>query len=270
MYPDLIIINRKIIDCFTFYNELELLEYRLNLLKDVVDYFVLVESTYTHSGNSKILYFDQNKDLFKDFNIIHIIVDDFPFKENPTNDQVWMNEKFQRNSIKKGLDLLNLNDRDIITITDLDEITDPNILLKIRNNEINIEIAILQLDFYYFNLECKLQELWNHSKIISFKKFKEFDSCETIRHYNNVPIIKKAGWHLSYFGTPEMISNKIKNFSHQEYNSETYTDISTIKEKIENGKDLYGRNSTIIKKIKLEDNDFLPPNFYNTKKCNII
>ena len=254
----------KIIDCFTFYNEMELLEYRLNLLKDVVDYFVLVESTHTFVANSKKLYFEENKHLFKNYNIIHIIVDDFPFKENPTKDQVWINEKFQRNCIKRGLDLLNLNDIDIITITDLDEIPDPNILLKIRNNEIKIEMSILQLDFYYFNLEYKHEELWNHSKIISFKKLKEFDSCETIRHYNNVPIIKKAGWHLSYFGNPEMISNKIKNFSHQEYNSEKYTDISTIKEKIENGKDLYGRNSTTIKKIKLEDNDFLPPNFYKT------
>jgi len=34
----------KIVDCFIFYNEIELLTYRLNLLKNSVDYFVLIES----------------------------------------------------------------------------------------------------------------------------------------------------------------------------------------------------------------------------------
>ena len=38
-----------IYDCFTFFNELDILELRLQLLYDVVDKFVLVESTKTHS-----------------------------------------------------------------------------------------------------------------------------------------------------------------------------------------------------------------------------
>ena len=45
----------KIIDCFIFYNELDLLFYRLSVLNNVVDYFVLVEATKTHAGNDKIL-----------------------------------------------------------------------------------------------------------------------------------------------------------------------------------------------------------------------
>ena len=43
----------KIIDCFIFYNELDLLNYRLNLLDEYVDYFVLVEATHTFVGNEK-------------------------------------------------------------------------------------------------------------------------------------------------------------------------------------------------------------------------
>lgn len=38
----------KIFDCFTFFNELELLELRLKILSPYVDYFVLVESNITH------------------------------------------------------------------------------------------------------------------------------------------------------------------------------------------------------------------------------
>jgi beta-1,4-mannosyl-glycoprotein beta-1,4-N-acetylglucosaminyltransferase len=77
----------KIIDCFTFYNELEMLEYRLKTLYDTVDYFVLSEATLTHVGKSKKMYYDKNK--FKEYadKIIHVIVDDFPFNEHNINIQ---------------------------------------------------------------------------------------------------------------------------------------------------------------------------------------
>ena len=51
----------KVIDCFIFYNELELLTYRLNLLYAIVDFFVIVESTHTHTGKEKPLFFNENK-----------------------------------------------------------------------------------------------------------------------------------------------------------------------------------------------------------------
>ena len=50
--------KKQIIDTFIFYNEISLLEYRLSLLKDTVDHFVLVESTLTHVGKPKEMYFD--------------------------------------------------------------------------------------------------------------------------------------------------------------------------------------------------------------------
>ena len=47
----------KIIDCFIFYNELDLLTYRLNLLNNIVDYFIIVESKHTFVGKEKNLFF---------------------------------------------------------------------------------------------------------------------------------------------------------------------------------------------------------------------
>ncbi len=47
----------KVYDCFTFYNEFELLELRLRALWDVVDYFVLVEADRTHTNKPKPFYF---------------------------------------------------------------------------------------------------------------------------------------------------------------------------------------------------------------------
>ena len=54
-------------DCFTFYNELELLEIRLNCLDTFVDKFVLVESTKTFTNKDKELYFDNNKAKYSKF-----------------------------------------------------------------------------------------------------------------------------------------------------------------------------------------------------------
>jgi beta-1,4-mannosyl-glycoprotein beta-1,4-N-acetylglucosaminyltransferase len=95
----------KIIDCFIFYNELDLLKYRLHILNNFVDYFVIIESRHTFSGKEKKLYYDDNKksfEIYKD-KIIHIIIDDMPFKLpfiNISKNEQWENEYYQRKSIR--------------------------------------------------------------------------------------------------------------------------------------------------------------------------
>ena len=262
--------KNKIVDCFIFYNELEMLTYRLNLLYDIVDYFVIVESHHTFVGNSKLLYYDKNKHLFKQFadKIIYIVVD-MPFTKDNINisrgDQ-WKNEKHQRNSIAKGLSQIehNLKPDDAIIISDLDEIPDPIMLEKIKKNRLINGIVRLEQDFYYYNLNSKRNEKWYHSKMLTVRKYKELNkSCEEIRFFN-CDTIPNAGWHLSYFGNKEFIKNKIENFAHQEYNSEKYTDTSQIQNKIDNNLDLFNRDLSINSIIKLDiyDNNYLPP-LYN-------
>ena len=70
----------KVFDSIIFFNELELLEMRLNILNDVVDYFVVTESPFTVSGNEKPLYYAENKDRFGKFNdkIIHHVTEEIP------------------------------------------------------------------------------------------------------------------------------------------------------------------------------------------------
>ena len=70
----------KIYDGFLFFNELDLLDLRLNTLNDVVDYFVLVESSITHQGESKPFIFEENKQKYQKFleKIIHIKVTNTP------------------------------------------------------------------------------------------------------------------------------------------------------------------------------------------------
>ena len=272
--------KRKIIDCFIFYNELDMLTYRLNILNDIVDYFVLVEATHTFVGKEKPLFYQENKHLFEKFNhkIIHIIVDDFPHKY-PNIDfekkEQWINERHQRDCISRGLDKLSLQNNDVITITDLDEIPNPKILEQIKNKDIVVDINILEMDFYYYNLNSKMDHQWYHSKIITFQKYNELNiSCDKIRFYS-CPSIKNAGWHLSYFGNEKFIKNKLESFSHQEYNKSEFTDEKLIEQRIKNGKDLFDRPTSIIN-IPIEDNNNLPPdydvyltNFYTDSIQNI-
>ena len=258
----------KIIDCFIFYNELELLTYRLNILNDIVDNFIIVESTHTHIGKEKKLFFNENKHLFKNFQhkIIHVIVDDFPYRENIMNINdtyfdVWVNEKFQRNAISRGINNIdNLSNSDVIIISDLDEIPDPNTLNKIKNGYISVDVNILEMDLYYYNLNTKFTEKWSHAKIISYQKYKELNkSCDEIR-FISCPEISNGGWHLSYFGDKYFVQNKIRNFAHQEVNIPEFTNLENIEKNIENNKDLFNRNLG-MKKIKIEDNNYLPVDY---------
>jgi beta-1,4-mannosyl-glycoprotein beta-1,4-N-acetylglucosaminyltransferase len=256
----------KIIDCFTFYNEMDLLNYRLNILYDVVDYFVIVESTHTHVGKEKPLFYNENKHLFEKFNdkIVHVIVDDFPYKYpaiNIANREQWENERFQRNQIKKGLEKINVDNKDILIITDLDEIPNPNIMIKIKTEEIKVDINVLEMDLYYYNLNTKFNKVWPSARVLTFKKYRELSlSCNAIRFYN-CQIIKNGGWHLSYFGDSHFIKNKIENFGHQELNNKHFTDTKKIENRINNYNDLYDRNDNSIIKISIKNNNRLPPNY---------
>uniref|UniRef100_A0A6C0I8S9 Glycosyltransferase 2-like domain-containing protein n=1 Tax=viral metagenome TaxID=1070528 RepID=A0A6C0I8S9_9ZZZZ len=263
----------KITDCFIFYNELEMLTYRLNLLYNIVDYFIIVEARQTFVGLNKPLYFDENKHLFQQFSdkIIHVIVD-LPFTKDTINistgDQ-WTNEKHQRNCIAEGLKQIdnNLSQEDIIIIADLDEIPDPNTLSKIKTGQKQVTdgISRLEQDFYYYNLNSKRNEKWYHCKILTVNKYKELRlTCEEIR-FLNCDTIVNGGWHLSYFGDTKFIKNKLENFAHQEYNSAKYTDTNEIQRKIDNNVDLFGRDTSInsMTYVDIFNNDYLPP-LYNT------
>ena len=253
----------KIYDCFIFNNEIDLLIYRLNVLNNSIDYFIIVESTHTFVGKEKKLFFNENKHLFEKFNdkIIHIVVDDMPYKYpnvNVDNNDVWNNEYFQRNAISRGINSIqDISEQDIILITDLDEIPDPRFLHKILKGEIQIDINKLRMDLYYYNLNTKINIIWELGKILSYKKYKELNcTCNNIRH-TICPTILNCGWHLSYFGDKYFIQNKIQSFSHQEYNHSNYTDLDKIENRVNNLGDLYDR-TIYSTKIKVEDNNYLP------------
>lgn len=116
-----------IYDCFTFFNELDILDIRLHEMSPVVDKFVLVEAKKTFQGDSKPLYFSENKRRYAKFSdkIIHVVID-FPDdieKVTPyrhTASITWAREFYQRDQISQGL--VAAQPGDLIIISDVDEI----------------------------------------------------------------------------------------------------------------------------------------------------
>ena len=269
--------KRKVIDGFMFYNELELLSYRLKILNDVVDYFVIVECTRTFVGREKPLIFEENKANYAEYShkIIHIVVDDIPFVP-PNIDigagQQWKNEEWQRNAIATGFAKVahELQDNDILMITDLDEIPDPRTIQRIKDGETPLEgISILYMDLYYYNLHVRFTDKCDWPKILLYGKYKELNTtCSLIRGITNCPrIVDGAGWHLSYFGDYEFMRNKTENWSHQELNNSDNNDLNNIADRVKRGVDLYNRPWVRFNTIKLSENTYLPIDYdkYLTK-----
>jgi beta-1,4-mannosyl-glycoprotein beta-1,4-N-acetylglucosaminyltransferase len=269
----------KIIDCFTFFNELDILELRLTELNDIVDYFVLVEAKWTHSGKDKPFYFEQNKERYSKFlaKIIHVKVEDnkIPvyFRDAP-NDH-WRRENYQRYCIDKGLEKLDLKDEDLIIITDCDEIMDSDLLKKLKQNGLNGNYAPpLHTYFYNFNYKKTFQGYNKRPSIVDFKTYRKKykRNPQTVRRDKNIKFLDcdfKGGWHLSYFGDIDHIITKIKSFSHQEFNNEHFTARDAVKERLQQGKYLFegdkGQGDIPLDFIDLKDNDYLPKNYHLVK-----
>lgn len=265
----------KIVDSFLFYNELDLLEYRLSILNEYVDYFILVESPYTFTGKQKKLYYQENKERFDKYNdkIIYINATNPPFifpNINYDANNQWQNEYYQRCQIALGIGkiLSDLNNEDIIITSDVDEIPNPNILQKIKNNTLPYDMSNLnrlQLDMYYYNLKFRVGDgaNWHGIKLLNVKTYKDikltFQQMRVWEHTHNVPIIKNGGWHLSYFGDKDFIKNKIIAFSHQEYNNNNYLNDNYLENVLKNGINLLG--GLDLQYIPINENNNLPPKY---------
>lgn len=206
----------EIYDCFLFYNELDILEIRLNELYEYVDYFVIVEAVETFRGNPKKLYFEEYKDLFSSFldMIIHVIVDEHFETADP-----WEREEFQRNQIMQGLAKCKSND--IVLISDVDEIIRPSVLLQVKNRiytEPDYTLSFVQ-NMYRYYLNRLDPNIWFGTIATFYLHLKKFTPEYFRRNrffFNNVP---NGGWHFTWMGGIERIMKKISSDSHTENDS---------------------------------------------------
>ena len=229
----------KIFDCFMYFDEEIVLDVRLNTLDQFVDYFVIVESKFTHKGDKRDLKFNPDKfEKFKD-KIIYLVYNHQPSEIEKINNEdgpdeiarksLWnaiYRENGQRNYIEKGL--IEANEDDIILISDVDEI--PN-LENIEFKKISKKIILFKQNMFYykFNLRlpnliwtgtkgCRKKDLINPQWLRNIKdrkySFFRLDTFFSKNKYRSVRRIIDGGWHFTNIKNAEAIEHKLKSYLH--------------------------------------------------------
>ena len=229
----------KIYDCFMFYDEDVILDLRLNILNEYIDYFVIVESKFFHNGKERKLRFDIKKyTKFRD-KIIYIIQDNQPsgIQEILKDDShgtisakeinnALLRENSQRNLISQGLKMA--ADNDLILISDVDEI--PN-LEKVKLKETKNEILMFVQDIFYYKLNrylpnfqwfgtkgCLKKNLKSPQWLRNIKNkkysFLRIDTFFSDKKYINKKFINHGGWHFSNLKNAEDLELKLKSYLH--------------------------------------------------------
>jgi len=239
----------KVCDIFTYNGEADILEIRLNILRDKVDQFIIVEAPTTFSGLKKPLYFEEQKARFAPFldKIKYFVIDDYPHDTEilkladassnvPKNGpEHWRREFYQKESIKKAL--THLRDEDICFIGDVDEIWNPEILIDYTRDE----IFKLKQEVYVYFLNNKSNEDWAGTIVTKYKNVK--NNC--LNHLRtpgktSYLYVENGGWHFTSMGGIEEVRRKLKDsYTEKSYNNK---EVQSSLEKRFGKKDYLGRN----------------------------
>jgi beta-1,4-mannosyl-glycoprotein beta-1,4-N-acetylglucosaminyltransferase len=248
----------KIIDAFPFFDELDLLEIRLNTLDSHVDLFVLSEFSTTFAGNPKPFYFDENKSRFAKFlpKIVHL--------KNSQKDTgaPFENERIQREIIKDCLMFHGLGE-DVLLFGDLDEIPRPEVIgefIEALTQGTNFAHFAQDLFYSYLNLKETSGRLLSYAgeydnvkdkkwlgtvaTTIDFINGKSLTSLRDPERKSQSLRIGDGGWHFSYSGGSskppiERVRDKIASYAHQELNNDAILD--QLQERMKQNEDLFGR-----------------------------
>ena len=250
----------KLYDCFTFFNELDILDIRLAELAEAVDYFVLAEATRSFTGKPKPLHFADNAARYAAYRhkIIHVMVDDMPVEAH----DAWAREYFQRNAIARGLGGAAADD--VIMLSDADEIPRASVICGLRENALTRgAVTFLALDQFCFRMNLKAENFtWLKGTRLIEKKYlrkpqdfralrvrprkKAYQSLidplrlrgDLFRHAGALltpRVIADAGWHFGYMGGNAAVRLKVQSFAHQELNTDDMLSDAYIDGRIASG-----------------------------------
>ena len=252
-----------IYDCIPFFNELDILKLRMQILAPYVDRFVLEEASVTFSGEKKEMLFSKNREMFREFEdkIIYIAVENSPMSGVTTHER----DKFQKNQLIRGM--AGCKPDDIVIFSDVDEIPNPETLQEILKDFDPSKIYHLaQRMFYCFlNMEEVSGNLlsitgefpqvtrrqWLGTKICSFGNLPR----EGIVYLREVSPedprsvrVADGGWHFGYMGGERDVAKRIgvnvQAAAHQEYNKSRY--LNEAVDRLLCGEDIFGRNARFV------------------------
>ena len=283
----------KIFDCFMYFDEEHVLDLRLNVLYQNVDYFVIVESIYNHKGEKRNLLFNSQK--FEKFNdkIIYLVYDKIPQLVEPIKEtdnekekdgKYIMNalyrENAQRDFILEGLKSAKKDD--LILISDVDEIPK---LSSVNLNQIKNEIILFKQDMFYYKYNLSLPNFkWTGTKAVKKKNlvspqwlrnvkdrkypFYRIDTFFSDKKYIDIKIINDGGWHFSNIKSPEMIEHKLRSYLHHREFDQVSLSIEEINELVKKKQAIY--DLRVDKRVNKVGNGVILENFEMKKLPNHI
>lgn len=246
-----------IIDCITFFNEIDMLKLRMAILAPYVDKFVIIEADHTHSGHPKPAVFEiwrhrfngyEDKIIYKFIHLEpHNEKDDIEYTEYSPDSMSWQRENAQRNAFLTVLK--DFPEDAFILIGDLDEVPNPEAieqavdLLK-RNHDPWFVLAMLFFYYHFGNRNVTNGPLW-YGTVITKNIWNGGLTPQYLRnHRGAMRHIVNGGWHWSYFGDKTAISQKLKAFAHTEYSKPEYTSEQVIEEKLLKGQGVCDPNAS--------------------------
>ncbi|HUZ21441.1 MAG TPA: class I SAM-dependent methyltransferase [Acidimicrobiales bacterium] len=221
-------------DCVLFFNELDLLEARLEELEGIVDHVVVVEADRTFRGDLKPLWFHEHRERFaRHEDKLHWVV-----ARLPEHGDAWLREKLQRDAAMQALACV--KPEDLVLCCDVDEIVRRDAVGAIVEATMLGPVS-LDMAMYYYSLDWRSPQTWRHPKALRGRDLPI--SIEALRMLgvhtpSNLPTVAKAGWHLSYFGGESRIHEKLESFSHAEYDTPQVH--SVVGELIASGRTVHG------------------------------
>lgn len=240
----------KVIDGFSFFNEFDILKLRLNYLQDIVDYFLISECNYTHSGNSKPYYLD---DIISELNdniqrkIIRLKyepdISDYDFsnrEECNFESGFWKLERGQRNYILEGLK--NFSPDDLFMLSDVDEIPRKELIQHLKQNGLpENKLALARCDNFYYNFFTYENNTWGGTVFTDVETALKTTTDFLRGRSYEFPFFENSGWHFTFFGGIQQIQEKLNSYAHQEFNNDEVNNQQSIQDAVENQTDVLNR-----------------------------
>jgi beta-1,4-mannosyl-glycoprotein beta-1,4-N-acetylglucosaminyltransferase len=232
-----------VFDCFPFFREFELLRMRLRELEDVVDCFVLVEGSKTHTGHPKPYYFMENQASFGSHRIVARQVD---LPGSPSGREPWFSwgrEIAQRSALNGILAEL-ASDGDLVVSGDADEIPRASAVEACMPRA---DIVAIEMRTYHYNLHCVLDTPTLDPKIARYRDVKKHGvaNLRYLHQATSLDVIQNGGWHLSFMGGPERIMEKMGAYAHYDERDPRmalYMSRENVEASVKAGKSLFLRD----------------------------
>ena len=207
---------KKVIDCVPFFKDFDLYEIRLNALAPYVERFVVLESPLTLQNKPKPLFFKENMDRFKGFNIQHIVYE--PKDSASPMERAWHQLRHMINSVDVAPETM-------LFVSDGDEIPNINVWDGQEGS------FAMETYFYRFNLFSRKCN-WHGTRAILKKTLNKTDIMPIRRSRTFGNIWSNGGWHFNCLGTIEDIIYKYESNGHEIINTPEH--LAQIRENYKN------------------------------------